>query len=425
MVRLRWVFGVLLLLLGFPGLNAAAQGTPVPAGGGTLFVADPAAQALYAYALPDLALTATLDGVAMNTHAGFLPLPDGRLLLIDDAADDLLAVRRTADALEVVGRVDVPEDVTHLAVDPGLTYAIVGAVSDTAALTLVDLTAYTATSLPVEAGEAGVMIGDDPLTVYHRNDAALQVEAYPVNAFLAGDTTPSSAVPTGAFGHGEAIDHARGRLYLATDDGVDVVGVSADGLQYETTWPWAASGREGGRAYFARLTPDGSHFITYIANRAGEETAWGEWSNDLYLVDLETDAVTRSELAPGVVFRFALADNLALFFALTPAGDQAILVDADPASATFGQTLTTIPLAPLSNGPQAGQSPWEAESRIAALTPDGATGFVSHGGDGVISVIDTQAGVVSQQLAVPTSLAGGGYMIAVDDDMPFVDTVAR
>ena len=130
-------------------------------------------------------------------------------------------------------------------------------------------------------------------------------------------------------------------------------------------------------------------------------------------------------LAPGVVFRFALAGNLALFFAMTPAGDQAILVDADPASATFGQTLTTIPLASLSNGPQAGESPWEAESRIAALTPDGATGFISHGGDGVISVIDTQAGVVSQQLAVPTSLAGGGYMIAVNEGVPFVDTVAR
>ena len=87
MVRLQWLSGALLaLLLCLPGVNAAAQATPVPgAGEGTLYVADPAAQALYAYALPDLTLAATLNGVEMNTHAGFLPLPDGRLLLVDHA----------------------------------------------------------------------------------------------------------------------------------------------------------------------------------------------------------------------------------------------------------------------------------------------------------------------------------------------------
>lgn len=423
----QWLRGALLtLLLALPVAHAAAQATPVPDDGqGTLFVADPAAHALYAYGLPDLELEASLDGVEMNTHAGFLPLPDGRLLLIDDAADELLAVRHEADTLEIVGRASLPADVTHVAVDPAATYAIVGAVSDTAPLTLVDLGDFTTTSLDVEAGEAGVMLSGDPLTVLHRNDASLQVEAYPLEAFLAGETSPASPVPTGAFGHGEVIDHERGRLYLATDDGFDVVSMDAGNLEYETTWPWEANGRAGGRAYFARLTPDGSHLISYIANRDGEETAWGEWSNDLYIVDLETDTVTRSALAPGLVYRFALADTLALFFSMTPEGDEAILVDTDSASATFGETLTRVPLAPLSNGPQADESPWEAESRIGALTPDGTTGFVSHGGDGVISVLDTQTGEIVDQLAVPSALAYGGYMIAVTDGMPLVDTVAR
>ena len=99
----QWLRGALLtLLLALPVAHAAAQATPVPDDGqGTLIVADPAAHALYAYGLPDLELEASLDGVEMNTHAGFLPLPDGRLLLIDDAADELLAVRHEADTLEM------------------------------------------------------------------------------------------------------------------------------------------------------------------------------------------------------------------------------------------------------------------------------------------------------------------------------------
>ncbi|MDQ3396518.1 MAG: lactonase family protein, partial [Deinococcota bacterium] len=135
--------------------------------------------------------------------------------------------------------------------------------------------------------------------------------------------------------------------------------------------------------------------------------------------------VSRSELGPGLVFRFAISEPYALFFNIHPNGDFAHLLDIDPASTTFHEIVAKVALEPLTNAPQPDASPWEAESRRAALTPDGRWGFVSHGGDGLISVIDTERGEVTSMLEVPSSLSGGGYLIALQPDMRMVDTVGR
>lgn len=419
---------VMLMVTAWPGLaHVAAQATPEAGNGaGHLVVADAAAGALYAFGLDDFALDATLDGVTVNTHAGFLALPDGRLLFVDEETEELVAVQVGGEAvLEVVGRVPAPTPVSHFAVNPEATHALIGAMDAAAPLTVVDLGSYTSRSFRVEAGEAGVMLGGDPLTVFHRNDALSQVESYPAAAITRGSTTPTGVVDTGAFGHGEAIDQERKRLYLATDDGFDVVDIVPEGLAYRSTYAWDVSDRAGGRAYFARLTPDGEHLVSYIADREAEETAWGEWTNDVYLIDLDAEEASRVELAPGLVYRFALSDQYGLFFNMHPDGDNALLLDTDATSATFGEIVATIPLPPLSQGPAPDASPWEAESRIMAITPDGATGFVSHGGDGLISVIDTEAKAVSGQIEAPTPLSGGGAMIAIQGAMPLTDTVAR
>lgn len=403
---------------------AAAQATPTPDGADWLVVADPVAEAIHVYDVADLSLVATLEGMAANAHAGFLPLPDGRLLFVDETAGELVAVQ-LVDGAEptVVGRTPVPASISHFAVDPSLSYVVVGAVDDRRPLTLVDLQSFTSRSFDVEAGEAGVMLGDDPPTLFHRNDALLQVESYPIEGLVRGSTTPTGVVDTGAFGHGEAIHHGLGRLYLATDDGLDVVQIVPDGLEYRATVRWDASGRTGGRAYFLRLGPD--HLFSYMADRAAEEADWGEWRNDAYVVDLATDEASRVPIGPGLVYRFGLSDRYALFFNIGPDGDNAHLLDVDPASATFGEVASSIPLDPLTNGPKAGASPWAAEGRIAAITPAGDLGFVSHGGDGLISVIDTAVGAVVERIETPTPLSGGGNMVVVQPGQPLHDTVAR
>jgi hypothetical protein len=424
-IRLFRLISVLLLTIAATGTVTAQTPEAVPATEGQLIVADPAAAAIYIYSTPGHELIGTLEETTLNDHAGFLVLPDQRLLYVDSVSNELVAVQLNAqNGPAVVGRVPVPAGVSHFAVDPSATYAVVGSASEHAPLNLVDLRSYTIRPIDVEAGEAGVMIGSDPLTLFHRNDVLSQVESYPIDAIVTGSTTPTGVVPTGAFGHGEAISHSLGKLVMATDDGLDIVAIDGDRLAYETTLPWEASGREGGRAYFMRLTADGSTAVSYIADR-GETDPWGEWKNDLYLADLVTHEVTRVELGNGIVYRFGLANDSAIFFTQHPDGDRALIVDLKPGSATYGEIVSTIPLPALSAAPGPDDDPWTSESRIATISPDGSLGYISAGGDGQILVIDIATGEIVDTIATPSSLHRGGYILATQPGASFADTIGR
>ena len=94
-------------------------------------------------------------------------------------------------------------------------------------------------------------------------------------------------------------------------------------------------------------------------------------------------------------------------------------------SATFQQLVAVVPLLPLRHGPVAGEPTTGTEMRTGTITPDGRWAFVSHGGDGVISVIHTAAPRVTALLRLPTPLQGGGYLVAVQPGAPVLDTHAR
>ena len=49
---------------------------------------------------------------------------------------------------------------------------------------------------------------------------------------------------------------------------------------------------------------------------------------------------------------------------------------------------------------------------------------MSHGGEGKVSVIDTEARAVVRTLETPTTLAGGGYLVAGQRGVQPVDTRA-
>ena len=95
-------------------------------------------------------------------------------------------------------------------------------------------------------------------------------------------------------------------------------------------------------------------------------------------------------LATGVVGRGGVSETLAVYPNIAPDGDFAILVDADPDSATFRDVIARIALDRLTDGPVVGSPTAGRQSRHAAITPDGGLAFVTHGGDGLISVIDTK-----------------------------------
>jgi hypothetical protein len=57
-----------------------------------LVVADQNEAMLYVYDVPDHELVAEFDGLEVNDHTGFLSLPDGRVLFVDDAAQELVVL---------------------------------------------------------------------------------------------------------------------------------------------------------------------------------------------------------------------------------------------------------------------------------------------------------------------------------------------
>jgi len=417
---------------GAPAASTTTEGERQGRGGSpVLVVADAAADVVHLYDTSTMRLTATMEGVHLAEHPGIGALPDGRIVVTDDAADELLVIDPVAAT--TVDRFGLPGDPVHLATDPDGRYVAVSTARDDDAgvgadgFTLVELDSRRRVDVPLTTGEPGVAIGGSPPAVLHRNDDPGAIEAYPIESLLAGDLAPTSTVAIDAGGHGEAITPSA-RLAVATDGGIDVVDVGAD-LDFVGQIPWAADGRNGGRGYYARLDDDGRHAFSYlrIVPAPGDDAAyaaWERWGNDLYVADLDELTATRVELGPGLVYRFWMAEDAAFYLRQHPDGDVLHVVGAERGADGFGDVVATIPLPPLAGGPLAGIEPWEAQGRRVASNRDGTTAFVTDGGAGTIHVVDVARGAITTSVATPTPLSGGGY-VAVVEAGPVTDTLGR
>jgi DNA-binding beta-propeller fold protein YncE len=290
----------------------------------------------------------------------------------------------------------------------------------------VDLADFSVRIMPIETGEPGVILTDE--AILHRNDDPAQLEAYPWPDASGEAIEMVDSVAIGAAGHGEAYDPATGQVFVATDDGLDVATVDGTDLEFVKTLDWDTADRSGGRAFYLRRAPGAGALVTYVTDRSAD--AWGDWTTDAVIFDPAADSTLRVPLGDGLVYRLGIGDGYALFFTQVPqedpVGDQAHLLDIDPASETYGQIVASIPLPALSGQGTSATSIWEAgELRIAAMTPDGSLGFVTHGGDGVISVIDTEAGEIVDTIEVPTPLAGGGYLVVAGTSNELSDNIGK
>nr|BFE85330.1 hypothetical protein GCM10020093_079310 [Planobispora longispora] len=385
-----------------PGATDQAYDTRTGTGS-RLVVADPAASQVHIYAIPSHRRAATITGRTPSSHAGMLSLRDGRVLFVDETHHELVALqvtgvpgssarsrcprgghahrRRPGQPLRRRGRGrgarprgGVPGD------RRGGGHGI---------LTLVDLRTYAPSSVEVHSGHPGVMLGGEPLTVLHRNDADNTLETFPVSAILAGaggHLEPSSSVPTGAAGHGEAL--AGDLAMTATDAGLDTARLRAGSLTPVRTVPWPA---ETGRAFYVRLSADGRNLVTYTSNESGDD--WQNWLHDAFLVDPATGRSVTTRLGSGFLFRFGLSDRYAGYVLQQPGGDKVSFVDVRPGSSHYGKITANVQLGSLPGGPAVGSSPWGTQGRRIALDPTGALAYVSGGGTGRISVISpTTAG---------------------------------
>lgn len=397
---------------------------------GRLVVADTMAARLYVYSLPDLGLSATFDNLRLDLHAGTLPLPDGRLLLVDGQSGEFVVLQVAGSAPPaVVGRVRIPTPTAWSAVDPGLRYFVASsfraAASETAAI--VDLATLRVHERVFDLkgrDELHPVLGGSPLALYASVTGELY--AYPLADVLAGRATePAATVRIGSGTHGAVIAHGLRKLALSTRVGLEVVDISGPALGRHRVLPWDVSGRSGGQNTRPRLSYDGRRVYGAVWPSLPAER-WAERQNDIHVADLADGSVRRLALAAGLVPRFAISEVYALFFNVHPVGDAAYLLDVRPESETFLRIVARIPLPALeATPPVPGQAPAGRGSRSGAITPDGRWAFVSHGGDGRVSVIDTNARRTVRVLTVPTSLHGGGYMVAWQPGARLVDTIGR
>jgi len=415
------------LLVSSPAIGGTQDADPWGQTPTYLVVADVGAAKLYVYGMPGGQLVQTFQDIRLGAHAGFLPLSDGRVLFANDQGPELVVLRVGHHTAWIEGRAPLPAPSIHVAASPDGRSAAVSTEGEQ--ITVVDLVTFGTRTFGIETGEPGVLVGHS--IVYHRNDDPSQLEAFALDTLVDGShPTPDGIVSIGEHGHAEALDDTRDRIYAATDRGIDVVEVQDTTMALAETWSYAVADRPWGRAFYLRLAPHTPSLISYFSDRPLDEP-WGTWRNDLLTVDTDTGERQRASLALGYVFRFALSSRYAVFAPLHPDGDQAILVDTAHGSPTFGQVVVRIALAPLSEGPSTDGLPWEGKNgRSTAITPDGRWAFVSHDGDGLISVIHTGLRRVVHTLRTPTELAGtftggGSYMVTVQEGVPVTDFVGR
>ncbi len=428
---------------GAMGPSANAQSGDAGAVGreGFLLVAELAEgkESIHAYSLPELQHTGQIDDVKLGNHLGAIALKDGRVITSDDKHDQLIAIGiDAAGKPSIVNRVDAnlgtgavwgcgDKDLRYLAVSSGLDG--LDQVANILKLDDFSLREFpiTVPSLNGASEEVHAAVAGDPAHLFASVGGEIRV--WPLPDVLAGTaTSPVATIPINTGSHGIVVSHRTGVLYITAG-----VGTGFDGAALQMPFartqlvPWDVDGLSTGRNARPRLSYDGRYIYGAIAQTVPEGAErWAERPVDLHAADLDTKSAKRSALTKGIVPKFQLSQKFALFANVNETGaSQAILVDVVASSPTFQQVVGRVALAPLSNGPVVGQSASGKQALASAITPDGKWAFVSHGGDGKISVIDTTTRTVARVLDTPTTLANGGYLFAVQPGVEPVDTCAR
>ncbi|MFN8524221.1 MAG: hypothetical protein U0821_14065 [Chloroflexota bacterium] len=410
-----------------------------------LIAADPTAERLYFYRLPDLAPLGQLDNLKLGAHAGAFTLPDGGVVFVDDRAVQFVVVRPDASGVPSIAMrapIPTPTPFGRAAwggLDPSQRYLAVSSDDDGAArqtISVLDTTTGAVSQILLELKanlngqyeEVHAYIGGNPSTLFATVGG--EVRGYLLDDVLAGrarSDAPSSAVTITPNSHGPAFSHALGRLYSTTADGLATADVIGGKLYRSRTIPWSSDGPRLGQNFRPRLSYDGSYLYGAVTGpTAGlAPTDWAQIQGYFHAVDLRSETSTAIPLGSGIMVRFALSQSYALIPNLAADGDSALLVDVLDGSPSFQQMIGRVPLAKLSDGPVAGEPTRGKQSRAATITPDGRWGFVSHGGDGKISVIDTAERRVASTIDVPSTMAGGGYLYAVQPGSRPADLALR
>ncbi|MFC7307174.1 hypothetical protein ACFQVC_23470 [Streptomyces monticola] len=392
-----------------------------------LLVSDHVGGFIQVLSVPDGTETARMTGRHLSEHAGFLALPGGRAVCVDERRGELLVLDPFGPQL-VAAAIPVAVPAEHLACDPtGRWVAVTTGLGKndrpwSDLLTLVDLAAGDAVRVRCRVGEPGVtVLGDgDPLVVLrHREPGAFAVHL--LADLLAAPPgcpplTPHACLRLPGDGHGDAQDPLHGRVFAATGAGVHRARRAGDTLLAEPVIPWDSPAR----GWYLRLDPRRRALWSTLRGGPADPVRWPEWTNQAWRHDLGTDRTTLTDLGPGLVFRLALTKDRAAFTRIHPDGDELLLLDA-------GLTVRRIPLPAMDGAPRRGGTPWEGVQRRAVAASPGADWVaVTRGGHGEVHLFDARTGAEEAHWKVPTPLHHGGHMLLrTPDDGAEGDLVGR
>lgn len=353
-------------------------------------------------------------------HAGVLPLADGSFAYADDDAGAvLIADPARAEALASVPAA-IPAE--HLAVSPDGTRMVLTsglganmeAFSDQVTVLTLREGQWRSRRFRCRTGEPGAAALDSGMVLRHREPGA--IEFIPWSAVdAAGPHVPAlrgeACEDVSDMAHGDALDPVTGLFYTASERGVEsftVEGAGARGrdAQGGRPVPRGVLPTSAGRAFFLRFCGQRRQLATTLRGGPADPKRWAEWTNAVWVADLETGCTRETEIGPGLVFRCALTRSAVVVTRVHPDGDELVTVSRED-----GSVLARRPLEPMEHGPQPGREPWDAADRRAvAADPHGERAAVTRGGHGEVLLVDLLGGGPDVLVRTPGPLSDGGHL---------------
>lgn len=404
-----------------------------------LVVSDPQAEALHVYRASDNKRTGSLDDIAVSTHGGTLPLPDGRLIVVDDANARVAAITinakgkpRIVDSAAIPG--DDWEGMAWGTADTRLRYfAFTGEGHDgVSPITVVDLRTFRVHQVEVATGSDGS--GNTPETQVYLAGKPLQLvystagkfHSVPLSDVLA-DRSPhvTSTAPVGNGTHGPVVARNGAAVFSTTAQGFFGASITGATLRSPRHVAYSPT-RDIPSNFRPRLAADERMVWGAVTeNPAVTPENWADTRNNVSLIDSVTYKSRLVRLPDGQASRLAMSSAYAAVSTIHPDGDVLTLLDANRDSKTYGRIVGTVAISSPTDGPVAGKPTAGTQSHFVALDPSGKRAYVTNGGDGKITVIDTTTRRVVKTIDAPTPLTGGGYLVVVKPGAPIHDLVAR
>ncbi len=398
-----------------------------------LLTADPKEHALYVNNVVDGNQTGAIKGIDLGVHAGTIQLGQGRLAFVNESKPSLEILEVDGDGKPKIGRsFNIPnpkgkwERAGWIATDKNARYIAVGSDFDASTVqevTLVDLEnngAWTV-SLPINevtlatTGKTGIeemhtFLAGDPLRLVVSSGGKL--DAYLVSDITSGNPTPKlhSSTPLGAYPHGPLMSQTGDVIGSTLHTGVETIPLTADGFGESA----AASYQAGiGQSYRPRMAPDGKTFIGSQAGRVDKGAAWDKIPAYLMSGSVTEGKTALTPLGQGIATRAAVTSRFATVVLTQDGSDNLIMIDRSSDTGLYDGKKSAVALEPLKAGPVAGQDSKKAEARFIAATQDGESVFVSRGGEGTVTEIDTAESKTKRTITFPTKLASGGYLAVI------------